>query len=186
MDNQTERKQADSIELKTVQKMMPDRAAPERPAPTRQHIDPSRFCGCLTAKELEHLAACPWCRDSFADFIEGEELLKAPADFKSSVLERSRGLDVQIIAGSNHLSKKLQMFYFSLKVGTAVLCALALLTVAPDLATRSAARAVRPVSAIQETAGQWEYYERIDHFTKQLNRLTNLNMEVFQNDKEKR
>lgn len=185
MDNDLRNKLADNAGTETLQTMMPDRIHPEGNTTVRQHIEPSRFSGRLSPEEIEHLASCPWCRDAFAGFIEKQELVRAPASLKASVLERSQGLDVQIIAGSNHLSKKLQMFYYSLKVGAAVLCSLALLTIAPNLASNPAARAVQPVQKNQE-AGQWGYYEKVDHFTKQLNRLVNLNMEVMQHDKEKR
>ena len=159
---------------------------PEGISPVRQHIEPSRFSGRLTSEEMEHLASCPWCRDAFAGYIENRELLTAPASMKASILERSKGLDVQIIAGSNHLSKKLQMFYYSLKVGAAVLCALALLAIVPDLTAKPASRPVYPALETQDK-GQWGYYEKVDHFTKQLNRLTNLkNMEVMQHDKEEK
>lgn len=185
MDKDLKNKLAEDAGTKTLQKMMPDPIRSERSITVKQHIEPSRFSGRLSPEEMEHLASCPWCRDAFAGFIERQELVRAPASLKASVLERSRGLDVQIIAGSNHLSKKLQMFYYSLKVGAAVLCALALLTIAPNLASDPAARAIRPIQKTQE-AVQWGYYEKVDHFTKQLNRLVNLNMEVMQHDKEKR
>ena len=81
----------------------------------KQHIDPKRFKDNLTQEEFAHLTSCPFCRERFADYIETQELITAPKHLKSDILERSRNLDVQIIAGSNHLSKRLQLFYFSRK-----------------------------------------------------------------------
>ena len=85
----------------------------------QQHINPEYFKTGLSPEEYSHLAACPFCCEQFADYIENQELITAPAHLKSSIMERSRDLDVQIVAGSNHLSKRLQLFYFSLKVGAA-------------------------------------------------------------------
>lgn len=153
----------------------------------KKHIDPGRFHNGLTPEEQNHLTACPYCLEQFADFIEKQELITAPTHLKSSVLERCKDLDVQIIAGSNRLSRRLQLFYFSLKVSVAVLCALTMLTILPgfsrELAVRqeAAAKPGRP-----QSERQWNYYESVRHLTKQLGRLSNMNMEVFNNDKEER
>ena len=57
-------------------------------------------------------------------------ILTAPARMKSEILSKLNRPEVQIIAKSNRISKKLELFYFSLRVGTAVLCSLALLSFA--------------------------------------------------------
>lgn len=153
----------------------------------KQHIDPERFKSELTLEECLHLANCPFCREQFADYIEKMEMIKAPRHLKSSTLERSRDLDIQIVAGSNQLSKRLQLFYFSLKVGAAVLCALTMLTILPGLSGEIAARqdaAARQSKSLTEK--QWKYYDTVNYFTEQLGRLSNINMEVFKNDKEER
>ncbi|MFQ9664347.1 MAG: hypothetical protein ACLRXA_20720 [Clostridium sp.] len=153
----------------------------------QQHINPEYFKTGLSPEEYSHLAACPFCCEQFADYIENQELITAPAHLKSSIMERSRDLDVLIVAGSNHLSKRLQLFYFSLKVGAAVLCALTMLTILPGVS--------REISARQDAAArqskfrseqQWDYYETVNYLTEQLGRLSNINMEVFKNDKKER
>ncbi len=165
------------------------------PSPVRiSHISPVRLKGNLKGKlsdsELKHLAVCPWCREALSEAAAAEtELLTAPRDLKSSILERSRKLDVQIIAGSNHLSKKLQFFYFSLKVGTAVLCSLSLLFLAPNLAEDSARQAAKELANDQYgqlSEQHWEYYKHIEQLTGQLHQLSNFNLEVFRYDKKER
>lgn len=154
------------------------------------HISPDEWKGTLSEEAIKHLAVCPRCREALADYIESAEYLTAPGHLKASILNRSQKLDVQLIAGSNHLSKRLQLFYYSLKVGTAVVCALTLLFMAPDMARQAAEHS--PKESLHQkrieyfSPKHWEYYEHIDQLTKQLNKLSNLNLEVFRYDKEER
>lgn len=154
----------------------------------QQHINPEYFKTGLSPEEYSHLAACPFCCEQFADYIENQELITAPAHLKSSIMERSRDLDVQIVAGSNHLSKRLQLFYFSLKVGAAVLCALN----HADDSPRQVSGKFQPDRMRGQTEfkfrseQQWSYYETVNYLTEQLGRLSNINMEVFKNDKKER
>ncbi len=153
----------------------------------KQHIDSKRFKDNLTQEECAHLASCPFCRERFADYIETQELITAPRHLKSDILERSRNLDVQLIAGTNHLSKRLQLFYFSLKVGAAVLCALTMLTILPGLSREISARqdaAARQSHTRSES--QWFYYDTVNYLTEQLGKLSNINMEVFKNDEKEK
>ena len=60
----------------------------------QQHINPEYFKTGLSPEEYSHLASCPFC-EQFADYIENQELITAPAHLKSSIMERSRDLDVQ-------------------------------------------------------------------------------------------
>lgn len=72
-------------------------------------------------------------------------------------------------------------------MGAAVLCALTMLTILPGVS--------REISARQDAAArqskfrseqQWDYYETVNYLTEQLGRLSNINMEVFKNDKKER
>lgn len=78
------------------------------------------------------MAGDPREAERFADLLEKQGLLTAPANLKSAVLERSRQADIRVIAGSNHLSKKAELFRYSLKVGLTMACSIALLLVTPD------------------------------------------------------
>lgn len=153
-----------------------------------QHIEKMRYKGRLSEKELVHLSGCRHCQEAFADYVEQYEVLPAPRHLKASVLERSRRPDIQIIAGSNQISKKLQMFYFSLKVGAAVLCALSLLTIAPVISRQLETDKdfLSKEYNIDDSDRQWLYYERVNNLTAKLNKLSNTNMEVRKHDKKEK
>lgn len=142
------------------------------------HIDPKRPVSSLSRKELAHLSSCRFCRQQMALQAEKQELLAAPARMKSEILSQINRPDVQIIAKSNRLSKKLELFYFSLRVGTAVLCSLALLSFAPALSG--------PVQNLKEVRQEEKgtVWKASSYFTEQINRL--LNLEVFKYDKKER
>lgn len=163
------------------------------------HIDPRRPVSSLSRDELAHLSSCSFCRQQFALQAEEHELLPAPSRMKSEILSQLNQPRVQIIAKTNRLSKKLELFYFSLRVGTAVLCSLALLSFAPALPgpartpgeirqenTRpdETGHLNRPGMRSQNSAGNGVVWEASSHFTEQLNRL--LNLEVFKYDKKER
>lgn len=152
-----------------------------------KHIDPQRFKKVLTKDELHHLSVCRFCREELTEYVEAEEIILAPRDFKNSVMEQSRRLDVKLIAGTNHVSKRLQLFYFSLKVGAAILCVLTMLTIAPELSRQLEGYAVKVESKSEEPPqNTWNYYEKVNNLTARLNRLSNKNMEVFDYDKKEK
>lgn len=63
--------------------------------------------------------------------VESEGLLKAPVHMKQEILERSRRVDYQMNVQTRKLSRNMQLFFYSLKVGTAVVAALFLLFTIP-------------------------------------------------------
>ncbi len=81
---------------------------------------------------LEKMASDLWEAERFADFLEEQGLLSAPASLKPAVLERSRQTDIRVIAGTNRLSKNMELMRYSLKVGLAMACSIALLLTVPD------------------------------------------------------
>lgn len=143
-----------------------------------RHIDPKRSVSSLSRKELAHLSSCRFCRQQIALQAEKQELLAAPARMKAEILSQLNRPEIQIIEKTNRFSKKLELFYFSLRVGTAVLCSLALLSFAPALP-----------GPVQSPETVWKenkisVWEASSNFTEQLNRL--LNLEVFKYDKKER
>lgn len=74
--------------------------------------------------------------EQLADLVEGRGLMTAPVNLKDSIMERSRQLDVQVIAKSNMAAKKLELFYYGLKIGAAVAVSVCFILVAPSLAGR--------------------------------------------------
>lgn len=162
------------------------------------HIDPRRPVSSLSREEIKHLASCQFCKEQIALQAEKQELLTAPARMKSEILSKLNRPEVQIIAKSNRISKKLELFYFSLRVGTAVLCSLVLLSFAPALpGTAERPIELRQEDAAQEEAGRFQrpetrspknaggvVWEASSYVTEQINRL--LNLEVFKYDKKER
>ncbi len=74
---------------------------------------------------------------------ESEGLIPAPVHMKQEILERSRGLDYQIRVQTRQIPKKLQFFYYSLKVGAAVVMALFLVMMVPrEMPDMSGAEAI--------------------------------------------
>lgn len=100
-------------------------------SPQNLHLTEKDFSEGLTPGQWAHIAACSRCADLFAEYMEARPLLSAPMDFQESVMKRSRQADIVMISKTNQISKRLQLFYYSLKVGFAVVCALFLLAVTP-------------------------------------------------------
>ena len=76
---------------------------------------------------LEEIASDLSEAQRFGDLLEQQGLLKAPANLKASVLERSRQADVRLIANGNRLSKRTELIRYSLKVSLAAACSIAVI-----------------------------------------------------------
>lgn len=90
---------------------------------------------------LETFSLEAMARDSaqaqlFADRLEQQGLYTAPANLKSSILERSRQMDVRLIAGTNQLSERVQLLRYGFKVGLVAACSIAVIAVMPQLHDR--------------------------------------------------
>ncbi len=82
---------------------------------------------------LEEIAGSDDLMNAFADETERYYYVPAPRDFASSLKKRSQALDIQAVAKTHQASRKLQLFIYSLRVGTAVAGALLLLFALPSL-----------------------------------------------------
>ena len=82
---------------------------------------------------LEEIAGSDDLMNAFADETERYYYVPAPRDFASSLKKRSQALDIQAVAKTHQASRKLQLFIYSLRVGTAVAGALLLLVALPSL-----------------------------------------------------
>lgn len=153
------------------------------------HISSSRFHGILTEEEQKHLASCPRCQSALADYIEREALLPAPRHLEASILEKSRSHTVQLIADAGHLSRNMQMLFYSLKVGTAVLCSVSLLFLASALNQDAVFEKTQQRQAVryESISDGWQRrYERVESITGQLDALLHFNREVFRYDKKEK
>jgi hypothetical protein len=77
-------------------------------------------------KFLEHICSCNFCSDQLAA-IMGEEMITAPRDLKDNILKATKRPEVQLAIKAKETSKRMQLFLYSLKVGTATIGALLLL-----------------------------------------------------------
>ena len=63
--------------------------------------------------------------------VEEEGLIPAPAHMKQEILKRSQSLEYQVRVQTRQIPGKLQFFFYSMKVGAAVVTALFLLFMVP-------------------------------------------------------
>lgn len=77
-------------------------------------------------KFLEHINTCDYCAEHFATLMS-EDIIIAPRDMKANILKATKRPEVQIAKKAKETSKQMQLFWYSLKVGTATVCALLLL-----------------------------------------------------------
>ena len=117
---------------------------------------------------LEAMAEDQAIAEEFADYLEERGLLSAPANLKSSILDRSRQADVRLIAGSNHLSKKTALFSYSLKVGLAAACSIGVIIAMPQLHDRYS---VSP-QALSRVPVYVEAYEKIQEWNGKINEFS--------------
>lgn len=172
------------------------------------HIDLNRRISELDPGELSHLRACRFCQMRIAARAELEPL-HAPARMKSEIMEKLNRPGVKLAAQSCRLSRRLEFFYYSLRVGAAVLCSLTLLSVvSPALPGSLAPSAASSYAESQGFPGEYDFgsgngqaqdgylsgrhraglgnylWGAASHFTERLNRF--LNLEVLRyDDKEK-
>lgn len=77
---------------------------------------------------LEHICSCDYCSEQLAKCME-DELIKAPIGMKENIMRASRKPEVQIAVKAKEMSKRMQLFIYSLKVGTATVGALLILMI---------------------------------------------------------
>jgi hypothetical protein len=75
---------------------------------------------------LEHICSCNYCSDQLAAMMAGE-MITAPRDLKDNILRAAQRPEVQFAIKAKVTSKRMQLFLYSLKVGTATVGALLLL-----------------------------------------------------------
>lgn len=76
---------------------------------------------------LEHIGTCNYCADQLAHKVETDGLLKAPPDFKESVMAQTKSVRLQTELAIHKTSAKMQLLFYSLRVGGAILGALVIL-----------------------------------------------------------
>ncbi|HHV11125.1 MAG TPA: hypothetical protein GXX75_12680 [Clostridiales bacterium] len=75
---------------------------------------------------LGHICTCDYCSGLFAEAMS-EEIIAAPRDMKDNILKATKRPEVQLAIRAKQTSKQMQLFLYSLKVGSATILALLLL-----------------------------------------------------------
>lgn len=114
---------------------------------------------------LEHTNTCIWCAQRMGDVLgqgsgeSQENLILPPAYLEDQILERARHLDVQAAVAVKQTSKKLQLFFYSLKVGMAVAFSILILSVTANVRELGMARQEQQMEEYQEN-GQFSPEEK--------------------------
>lgn len=104
---------------------------------------------------LEHIASCDYCAALFASCMS-EELISAPIDLKANILRAAKRPDILLPVRVKQTTKRMQLFLYSLKVGTATAAALALLLLSVNLSDFSMQSDKQPDGSLSEAAMQKE------------------------------
>lgn len=75
---------------------------------------------------LMHISECDYCSERLASFME-TDTVSAPPDMKMNILAASKKADVQIVKNAVEMTKRMQLFLYSLKVGAATIGAFIIL-----------------------------------------------------------
>jgi len=144
-------------------------------------------------KFLEHICSCNYCSEQLAKYME-EEIIKAPMDMKSNILKAVKRPDVQLAVKASETSKRMQLFLYSLKVGTATIGALIVLMLTLNFSNNitnavqwSMPRSV-PISEESKTSLTFEIRKNMDNLSNSITKLSNniMNTEVNNYDKKEK
>ncbi len=81
---------------------------------------------------LMHVASCDYCADQFSSLMS-EDIIPAPRTMKENILAATKKPEIQLAKKMNESSRKIKLLWYSLKVGTATVCALLLLLLSFNL-----------------------------------------------------
>ena len=101
--------------------------------------------------------------------VEAEGLIQAPVHMKQEILERSRRVDYQVAVATRQVSKQMQLFFYSLKVGAAVVTALFLLFMVPKEIPQAEPMVPKEAARQQEET----LNRRLNNGMQEMNRMLN-------------
>lgn len=127
-----------------------------------------------TEQIQKHLAQCTYCADLFAKVMEQGCLVSPPPDMKAHILKKS-----QNVRRRKEYSKKMQLFFYSLRVGVAMCFVLILL-----FATENKQFGIKSEIPKEKAGSQLELLNNIN---QNINEVTTkmITMEGKKNDTEK-
>ena len=101
--------------------------------------------------------------------VEAEGLIKSPAHMKQEILERSERIDYQLAVATRKVSGQMQLFFYSLKVGAAVVTALFLLFMVPKEIPQAEPMVPKEAARQQEET----LNRRLNNGMQEMNRMLN-------------
>ena len=111
--------------------------------------------------------------------VETEGLIQAPVHMKQEILERSGKIEYQMAVQTRKASRNMQLFFYSLKVGTAVVAALFMLFMIP--------RELPQVESSMKELPRREREESISYrLNKGLGRFNQVLSEIMWSDSDKK
>ena len=139
-----------------------------------RHMLQNRFSAEETTEMQNHLAQCTYCADLIAKVMEEGYLVAPPPDMKEHILRKSKN-----IRKRKEYSKKMQLLFYSLRVGIAM-CFTLILLFATDRKMPEAQQ-----KTMQEKAGF--QLEVLNHINRSINEVTTkiITMEGIENDTKK-
>lgn len=129
----------------------------------------------------QHIGTCTYCAEEFTKAIEQDFLLEPPKYLEEEILERTKKVDVQAALVVKKTSRKMQLLFYSLKVGFAVAASIFLLTMTTQI-DQINMQVQMQKGAEQEMSITEKINQGSSHITKRLKETTN---QIFErNNKE--
>jgi hypothetical protein len=163
----------------------------------KQHLSEAEYTsftqGLMNQEEmmefLSHVGSCNYCADQLEAYMAGE-LLPAPRDLKENILTAVKRPEIQLAVKAKAASKQMQLFIYSLKVGTATAGALLLLF----LTINFSSLINLPVQNREDSNNQ-NHFSLTETLRDNMNKLSDnmlnfsnnmIDMEVLNNDKKEK
>lgn len=94
-------------------------------------------------KFLTHISECDYCSENLANFMEAD-MVPVPPDLKQNLLAASKRVDVQFVKNAKEMTKRMQLFIYSLKVGAATVGAFIVLILFTNLYNTNGLNQIKP------------------------------------------
>jgi hypothetical protein len=138
---------------------------------------------------LEHIGSCNFCADQLEVHM-ALDMLPAPRNFKDDLLSATKRPEIQLARKAQETSKKMQLLFYSLKVGTAAVGAILLLFLTMNLPGMHDVPKEQPANRWSDNSFSLtdtlrdNMYKISDNMLDFSNDI--INMEVIKNDKKEK
>lgn len=124
-----------------------------------------------------HIGCCTYCAEQFANIVELDFFAEPPKYLYEEILERSKRADVQAAVTLKKTSKKMKLFFYSLKVGFAVAVSIFLLTITTAV-QQNAIEVPKETPKREESSIMRKLNDGSSKITKHLQNVTNQIFEI--------